>query len=151
MKTMGLVSVILETKEVHQYISGITAAEIITDIHGKKHGCVAAIIDGKQKDLSYEITNDCELKGIKVDSEEGMYILRHSCAHLLAQAVTDLFPDAKPTIGPPVDGGFYYDFAMDNIGEEELKIIEKQLQILFRENLIIVRLEFSEVELIEIF
>ncbi len=151
MKTVGLVSVNLETKEVHQYVSGITASEVITDIHGKKHGCVAALIDGTERDLSYVITNDCEIKGIKVDSDEGMYILRHSCAHLLAQAVTDIFPEAKPTIGPPVEGGFYYDFAMDNIGEEELKEIEKQMQRLCRENLQIERLEFSDVELKNIF
>ncbi|MBJ24419.1 MAG: threonine--tRNA ligase [Euryarchaeota archaeon] len=148
---MALISVLLETKEVHQYASGITAAEVITDVHGKKHGCVAAIIDGVQKDLSFEITSDCEIIGIKVDSNEGMYILRHSCAHLLAQAVTELFPNAKPTIGPPVEGGFYYDFSMENIGDGELKEIEKLMQKLCRENLKIQRLEYSEEELREIF
>ena len=122
---MSLISVILETNEVNEYVSGITAAEVITDIHGKKHGCIAARINGIQKDLSYEILEDCEVAGIKTESQEGMYILRHSCAHLLAQAVSELYPNAKPTIGPPVENGFYYDFAMDNIGEDDLRTIER--------------------------
>ena len=75
---MSLISVVLETNEVNEYVSGITAAEVIVDIHGKKHGCVAARIDGIQRDLSYEILENCEIKGIKTESDEGMYILRHS-------------------------------------------------------------------------
>ena len=56
---MSLISVVLETNEVNEYVSGITAAEVIVDIHGKKHGCVAARIDGIQRDLSYEILENC--------------------------------------------------------------------------------------------
>lgn len=148
---MALISVRLETNEVNEYASGITAAEVISDIHGRKHGCVAAIIDGVERDLSYELSNNCEISGIKADSDEGMHILRHSCAHLLAQAVTELFPDAKPTIGPAIENGFYYDFAMQNIGDEELKQIEKKMGEICRKNLNIQRFEYSEEELKEIF
>ena len=58
-----------------------------------------------------------------------MHILKHSTAHLLAQAVMELYPDAKPTIGPAIDRGFYYDFAMEPIAESELKTIQKMHEI----------------------
>jgi len=148
---MSLISVILETNEVNEYVSGITAAEVITDIHGKKHGCIAARINGIQKDLSYEILEDCEVAGIKTESQEGMYILRHSCAHLLAQAVSELYPNAKPTIGPPVENGFYYDFAMDNIGEDDLRTIEKKMEELCRKNLKVERIECTQEKLKELY
>ena len=148
---MSLISVLLETKEVNEYASGITAAEVISDIHGRKHGCVAAIIDGVERDLSFELSTDCEISGIKADSEEGMHVLRHSCAHLLAQAVTELFPNAKPTIGPAIENGFYYDFSMENIGDDELKLIEKKMGEICRKNLNIQRFEYTEDELKEIF
>ena len=60
--------------------------------------------------------------------------MKHSCAHLLAQAVTELFPNAKPTIGPPIDEGFYYDFYMDPIDENDLRKIEKLMKKLWGEN-----------------
>ncbi len=148
---MGLISVSLETNDVNEYASGITAAEVITDIHGRKHGCIAALVDGVERDLSYELLVDCNISGIKADSEEGMHVLRHSCAHLLAQAVTELFPNAKPTIGPAIENGFYYDFEMENIGEDELKLIEKKMGEICRKNLNVQRLEYTENELKEIF
>ena len=98
-----------------------------------------------------QLSNNCEISGIKADSDEGMHILRHSCAHLLAQAVTELFPDAKPTIGPAIENGFYYDFFMQNIGDEDLKQIEKKMGEICRKNLNIQRFEYSEEELKEIF
>ena len=80
-----------------------------------------------------------------------MYILRHSCAHLLAQAVSELYPNAKPTIGPPVENGFYYDFAMENIGEDDLRLIEKKMEELCRKNLKLQRVEYSQEELKELY
>ncbi|GIS44185.1 MAG: hypothetical protein Ct9H90mP16_12550 [Candidatus Poseidoniales archaeon] len=65
----------------------------------------------------------------------GLYILRHSCAHLLAQAVLEFYPNAKPTIGPPIDNGFYYDFYMDPISDEDLRAIEKRMKELVKANL----------------
>jgi len=148
---MALISVTLESNDVNEYALGITAAEIIKDIHGRKHGCIAALIDGVQRDLSYELEEDCQISGIKSDSDEGMHILRHSCAHLLAQAVTELFPDAKPTIGPAIENGFYYDFAMENIGEEDLKNIEKKMGEICRKNLNVERFEYTDEDLKNIF
>ena len=91
------------------------------------------------------------IAGIKTESEEGMYILRHSCAHLLAQAVSELYPNAKPTIGPPVENGFYYDFAMENIGEDDFRTIEKKMEELCRKNLKVERIECTQEKLKELY
>ena len=112
---MALINITLPDGTVNEYAAGITCAEVITDALGRKHGCLAAKIDGIEKDLSFTIEQSCNIEGILSTSDEGMYILRHSAAHLLAQAVMEIYPDAKPTIGPPVDRGFYYDFAMQPI------------------------------------
>ena len=107
----------------HSYAAGITAGAIIENVHGRRIGAVAALIDGVELDLSTEIDDDCTVRPVTSDSDEGLYILRHSCAHLLAQAVTELFPEAKPTIGPPIENGFYYDFHMPPISEEDIRAI----------------------------
>ena len=128
---MAMISVDVGAAESHEYASGITVGEVVVNVHGKKSGAVAALVDGVECDFSHVIDSDCTVQPIAGDSDEGLYILRHSCAHLLAQAVTELFPDAKPTIGPPVENGFYYDFHMDPIGDEELRAIEKKICLLY--------------------
>ena len=131
---MAMISVDVGAAESHEYASGITVGEVVVNVHGKKSGAVAALVDGAECDFSHVIDSDCTVPPIAGDSEEGLYILRHSCAHLLAQAVTELFHDAKPTIGPPVENGFYYDFHMDPIGDEELRAIEKKMSEHVRAN-----------------
>ena len=118
---------------VHTYEAGVTAEGVISDILGGKHGAVAALIDGIERDLSYALKTDCSIEPILGESDAGLYILRHSCAHLLAQAVTEMFPDAKPTIGPPIEHGFYYDFYMEPISEDELPKIEKRMKKLVKQ------------------
>lgn len=135
----------------HEYAAGISAGEIIKHVHGKKSGAVAATIDGNQVDLSYEINSNCSIRPILVTSDEGLYILRHSCAHLLAQAVLEFFPDAKPTIGPPIENGFYYDFQMPAPSEEDLRAIEKRMKALVKENLTVQREEYDIETLREMF
>lgn len=148
---MALIQVTLPDGTINEYAPGITCAEVITDALGRKHGCLAARIDGAECDLSRELEQDCSVEGILTQSDEGMYILRHSAAHLLAQAVMSLYPDAKPTIGPAIDRGFYYDFAMESISESDLKPIQKKMQELARKNFTVERIEMSEPELKELF
>ena len=128
---------------VHNFPEGISAGEAIKKIHEKKSGAIAALVNGEEKDLSYSLGKNCEIDIIKDDSDEGLYIMRHSCAHLLAQAVTELFPEAKPTIGPPIEHGFYYDFFMNPINEEDLKTIEKRMKELVKKNIRIEREEYD--------
>ena len=148
---MAMVSVELSDGTIHEYAGGITAGEVIFNVHGKKSGAVAVLIDGEERDFSHVIESDCTIKPILGDSDEGLYILRHSCAHLLAQAVVELFPEAKPTIGPPIDHGFYYDFHMDPIGDEDLRNIEKKMQQHIRSNHKIIREEYDNSTLREMF
>ena len=144
---MPLINVTLPDGTVNEYASGITCAEVITDALGRKHGCLAARVDGAECDMSTPLEENCSVEGILSTSDEGIHILRHSAAHLLAQAVTALYPDAKPTIGPAIDRGFYYDFAMEAITESDLKPIQKKMQELARKNFTVERVELSESEL----
>lgn len=144
---MTLINITLPDGTVNEYAAGITCAEVITDALGRKHGCLAARIDGEECDLSRMLDTDCSVEGILTDSDEGIHILRHSAAHLLAQAVMALYPDAKPTIGPAIDRGFYYDFAMEPIAESDLKPIQKKMQEIARKNFTVERVELSDEEL----
>ena len=150
--SMSMISVTLPDGSVNEYASGITAGEIVIDIEGRKHNCVAAFVDGEQKDFSSELDSDCSVAGISGFSHDGIHILRHSAAHLLAQAVTSLYPNAKPTIGPAIDRGFYYDFAdLEDFGEAELKGVQKKMHEIARRNLTVERVECTDSELNDLF
>ena len=148
---MSMITVNVGADGAHEYASGISAGEVILNVHGKRSGAVAALIDGVERDFSFILDSDCSLEPINGESEAGLYILRHSCAHLLAQAVVEMFPDAKPTIGPPIDHGFYYDFHMDPIGDTELRAIEKKMNQHIRSNHTIIREEMDNDSLREMF
>ena len=148
---MSMIQVKINDEETHEYASGITAGDILKNVYGKRSGAVAANIDGIERDMSFTINENCKIEPILGESEQGLYILRHSCAHLLAQAVVEIFPDAKPTIGPPIEHGFYYDFHMNPIGDSDLKKIEKRMNQLVRENININREEYENNELREMF
>ena len=148
---MSMISVTLPDGTVNEYAEGITCAEVITDALGRKHGCLAAIVDGVERDMSTELYENCSVEGILSESDDGIHILRHSAAHLLAQAVTELYPGALPTIGPAIDRGFYYDFKMEPITEADLKAIQKKMQFLAKKNATVERIELTEAELEEHF
>ncbi len=148
---MSMISVDVGAEGTHEYASGISAGEVIKNVHGRKSGAVAALVNGVERDFSFELDSDCSVETILGESEAGLYILRHSCAHLLAQAVVEMFPDAKPTIGPPIDHGFYYDFHMDPIGDAELRALEKKMNEHVRANHQIIREELDNDSLREMF
>ena len=146
-----MIKVKMGNGKVHTYERGITAEDVISNILGRKHGAVAALVDEIERDFSHVLKTDCSIEPILGASDAGLYILRHSCAHLLAQAVTEMFPDAKPTIGPPIEHGFYYDFHMDPISEDELPKIEKCMKKLAKQNLKIEREEHGNTKLRKMF
>ena len=113
---------------------------------------VAAEVNGKIVDLS-TVTNDrpVRFKPVYIDSPHGLEILRHSAAHLLAQAVTELYPSARPNAGPPTEDGFYYDIQMDPISSDELAAIEKRMLEIVKKDLPIERLVLPRKELEELF
>lgn len=113
---------------------------------------VAAKIDGHPVDLSRVLDKDCAVDWITPESAEGLDVLRHSTAHLMAQAVQSLFPGTQVTIGPTIEDGFYYDFKRDQpFSPDELDQIEKRMQELAKANLKIVREELPRAEAIEMF
>ncbi|MFI0983250.1 threonine--tRNA ligase [Streptomyces sp. NPDC021093] len=107
--------------------TGTTAAELFAG----ERSIVAARVAGELKDLSYEVVDGEEVEPVEITSEDGLSILRHSTAHVMAQAVQELFPEAKLGIGPPIKDGFYYDFDVEKpFTPEDLKAIEKQMQVI---------------------
>ena len=84
-------------------------------------------VDGILKDLSYEITESSKVRIITQKDKEGLEVIRHDAAHIMAMAVQELFPGTQVTIGPVIENGFYYDFARkDPFTSEDLKKIEKK-------------------------
>jgi threonyl-tRNA synthetase len=118
--------------------AGTTAVEALKALEAIRGQIVAARVDGQPWDLDRPLPTDSgepvELDTIAADSDEGRAILRHSAAHLMAQAVTDLFPGAKWAIGPPIQDGFYYDFEVERpFTPEDLERIEARMVELARE------------------
>ncbi|NCF09643.1 MAG: TGS domain-containing protein, partial [Gammaproteobacteria bacterium] len=95
-----------------QFEAPVTVAEVAASIGpGLAKAALAGRVDGRLVDTSHTIEVDSELAIVTARDEEGLEIIRHTSAHLLAQAVKQLFPAAQVTIGPVIDNGFYYDFA----------------------------------------
>ncbi len=103
------------------------------------------------KDLSDIAEKDEDVFPVRIDSEDGIAILRHSAAHLLANAVTNIYTAALPNTGPVVENGFYYDFDMKPVGEEDLARIEEEMRRIVKEDVPIVREFHSKEELMHIF
>jgi threonyl-tRNA synthetase len=96
---------------------------------------IAARVDGMLRDLAYEVAEGDEVEPVAIDSADGRDILRHSTAHVMAQAVQELFPDAKLGIGPPIENGFYYDFDVETpFVPEDLEKIETRMRKIVKEN-----------------
>jgi threonyl-tRNA synthetase len=117
-----------------------------------KNGVIAAKVDGRRVDLQHAVEKDCVLELISLDSPEGLDILRHSTAHLMAQSVQGLFPGTQVTIGPTVENGFYYDFKRgEAFSPEDLATIEQRMQELVKADLKIIREEMPRAEAVELF
>ena len=112
-------------KSEHSVAAGTTAAELFAD----DKAVIAAKVNGVERDLSHVVFDGDEIEPIAIDSPAGRAILRHSTAHVLAQAVQDLYPEAKLGIGPPIENGFYYDFDVPRpFHPEDLERIEKRMR-----------------------
>ena len=113
---------------------------------------VAARVDGKLSDLSTPVSPDAVVEAVLPDSKEGLEVIRHSTAHLMAQAVQELFPGTQVTIGPVIEDGFYYDFVRpEPFTPEDLARIEKKMKEIVSRNLIVTRREMSKSEAMAIF
>ncbi|MFE0187494.1 threonine--tRNA ligase [Streptomyces sp. NPDC059008] len=107
----------------------VTTGTTAADLFQGERSVVAARVAGELKDLAYEVAEGDEVEPVDITSEDGLNILRHSTAHVMAQAVQELFPEAKLGIGPPIKDGFYYDFDVETpFHPDDLKRIEKKMQ-----------------------
>ena len=123
-----------ENKEYNNNINMFEIAKGISNSLAKKS--VGAKVDGKNVDMSYVLDHDAEVEFIDIDSPEGEDIVRHSTAHLMAQAVLRLYPETKVTIGPVIENGFYYDFdPVEQFTEEDLEKIEAEMKRIVKENI----------------
>ncbi|MBP7126347.1 threonine--tRNA ligase [Myxococcota bacterium] len=142
-------------------VEGLGAVEVspgadwrtVLELSGKadQDSVLAVLVDGVPVDLGRKVTGPARVTFLTFDHEAGVEVFRHSSAHLLAQAVTRLFPGAKPTIGPVVEEGFYYDFAADPFTPEDLARIQEEMQRIVAEDLPVERLELSREEALQAF
>lgn len=150
---MEKINIISSKGESQRLPKGISAGEALK-ILGEKKGnpAVAAKVDGELVDLSRSLENDCTLEPLEQNSEEALEILRHTASHVMAQAVQSLYPEAKITIGPAIENGFYYDFdCPDTFSVDDLPRIEAKMEEIIKLAKPISRKELDRQEAIRIF
>ncbi len=119
----------LKDGSVKEYENALSAYDIALDISdGLARAACCVKIDGKTADLRTVIDHDCELSICTADDEEGLAAIRHTASHVLAEAVKNLFPDAKLAIGPSIDTGFYYDFDHEAFSRDDLDALEAEMK-----------------------
>ena len=135
------------------FTSAVSVFDVASEIGpGLAKATLAGKVDGELVDSSYLIENDAALEIITNKSEEALEVLRHSTAHLLAQAVKELFPSAQVTIGPVIDNGFFYDFDYERqFAPEDLEAIEKKMKELAKANFSIERSVMSRDDAVKFF
>jgi threonyl-tRNA synthetase len=143
----------LKDQSERKYASGITLAEVAASISaGLAREAVAAKVDGTVMDLSRTLEQDVDLLEIlTLKDAEGLDVMRHSAAHVMAQAVARIFPGTKFAIGPVIENGFYYDFADHDFTPEDLPKIEAEMKKIISENLPFIRTVVSREEALAMF
>ena len=132
-----MINITLPDGAVRQYESGVSAFEIAKSIsEGLARKIIAAKVNGEVWDISRPIQNDAELKLLTFNDNEGRTTFWHSSAHLMAEAVEQLYPGVKFWVGPAVENGFYYDMDLDDrkLAEEDLQALEKKMNELAKQN-----------------
>lgn len=137
---------------IKEYDSPTTAAEITKDISmGLYRNACCVLVDGKVKDLRTVIDSDCSFEVLTFDDEDGKKAFNHTASHVMAQAVKRLYPNAKLTIGPSIENGFYYDFDIDtHFTQDDLDKIEKEMKAIIKENYPIEKFELPVDEAVKL-
>ena len=135
-----------------QYRKGITPQEVASTIGSRLTAdAIAAKLDGLQVDLNTPIEKNSKFEILTWDSKDGKEVLRHSAAHILAHAVTELYPKALPTIGPAVEEGFYYDFDMQPLSSDDLAKIEAKMKEIIKSDLPFKKIILPKQKAVELF
>jgi threonyl-tRNA synthetase len=152
---MSEISVLLPDGSSRALPAGSTIADLAASIGSRlAKAAVAGTVDGAEVDLSIPLNNGDSVSIITADSDAGRHVLRHSTAHVLAQAVVQLFDGAHFTIGPAIEDGFYYDFALPNnktFSDDDLAAIEKRMRAIMKANQPFTRSEVSVKEALAVF
>ena len=124
----------LKDGSIKEYAEAMSAYDIARDIsEGLARAACAVEINGEVKDLRTVVDSDCEMNILTAKDSEGLRTVRHTCSHVLAEAVKRLFPNAKLAIGPSIDEGFYYDFESEPFSREDLDNLEKEMKKIIKE------------------
>ena len=148
-----MVNIKLPDNSVRSFDTPVSILEVAKNISPSlAKATLAGVVDGVARDISHVINADATLKLITEKDNEALEILRHSTAHLLAQAVKQLFPQAQVTIGPVIENGFFYDFSFERpFTPEDLVLIEKKMNALVQQNIPLSRQEMPRNEAIKYF
>ncbi|MGE4588810.1 MAG: threonine--tRNA ligase [Acidaminococcaceae bacterium] len=150
---MANIIVTLKDGSKREYASGVTLLEVAKSL-SQKLGKVAllAVVDSKNKDLTDALENDASVEFVTADTPEGLHAIRHTAAHVMAQAIQHLFPGTKFAIGPAIANGFYYDLDSEHVfTPEDLTAIEKEMTKIIKANIPLVRNELPRDEALAMF
>ncbi len=150
---MDEINVSIGSDESQRLPKGISAGEALQRLRVKKgNPAVAAKINGELVDLSRPLEQDCTIEPLNQNNEETLEILRHTASHVMAQAVQSLYPEAKITIGPAIENGFYYDFDYpETFSVEDIPQIEAKMQEIIQQATPVFRRELDRQEAIRVF
>lgn len=148
-----MINITLPSGDIKQFDSSVNMFDIAKSISNSlAKKALAGRVDGKLVDMNYILDKDAKVELITPETEEGLETIRHSTAHLMAQAVIRLFPETKVTIGPSIENGFYYDFdPKEQFTEADLELIEAEMKKIVKEDIKVERTEISREEAIEKF
>ena len=138
--------------ESRQIEGGTSAVQVLKAAGQMNKRIIAAKLNDRAVDLSRPLTEDCSISAVSIDSPEGLEVIRHSSAHLMAQAVKRLFPETQVTIGPVIDNGFYYDFSRkEPFTPEDFERIEAEMREIIKSDFPVIREEWPRAKAIEFF
>ncbi len=152
---MAQITISLPDGSQRSYDEGATTGDVASSIgRGLAKAAVAAVVDGEEWDLGRPLPDGAKVAIITADSDEGRHVLRHSTAHVMAQAVTRLFPGAKFSIGPAITDGFYYDFDLPEgrtFSDGDLEAIEAEMRAIVKADQPFVRDELPAADALKVF
>ena len=150
---MADIKITLKDGSVKEFAAGTTLLDIAKSISQKLgKQALLAVVDGVNKDLSDKLEHDAAVEFVTPDTPEGLHAIRHTAAHVMAQAIQHLFPDVKFAIGPAIANGFYYDLDSEHtFTPEDLQAIEKEMAKIVKQNIPLQRAELPRSEALAMF
>ena len=145
---MSDVKVTLKDGSVKEFAAGTSLLDVAKSLSQKLgKQALLAVVNGVNRDLTDTLTADAEVEFVTPDTPEGLHAIRHTCSHVMAQAIQHLFPDVKFAIGPAIENGFYYDLDSEHVfTPDDLRDIEKEMAKIIKQNIPLQRAELPRAE-----